>query len=61
MTTRRSGPRYASKAAVASLVQRIREIGLDANKCAVEFFPDGSVRFMPVAARIGEVDTWGDL
>ena len=62
MAARRPGPRYATKAAVLRLVQLVREIGLDVDECAVEFRPDGGVRFMPVASRkMGEVDTWGDF
>ena len=62
MAARRPGPRYATKAAVARLVELVRELGLDVEKCAVEFRPDGGVRFMPGTARsTGEVDTWGDL
>lgn len=61
MTTRRPSPRYASKAAVARLARSMREIGLDVEKCAVEFLPNGGIRFLPGAAQVGEVDTWDDL
>lgn len=62
MAARRLGPRAPSKAVVARLVECVREIGLDVNTCAVEFRPDGGVRFMPRSARPAEeVDTWGDL
>lgn len=62
MAARRPSPRYATKAIVARLVQCMRETGLDVEKCAVEFLPNGGVRFEPAAARpTGEVDTWGDL
>jgi len=62
MAARRLGPRYPSKAVVARLAECVRELGLDVDKCAVEFRPDGGVRFMPgVNRQTGEVDSWGDL
>lgn len=58
---RHPAPRFPTKASAVRIVQLAREIGLDVDKCAVEFRPDGGVRFMPGATRTEEVDTWGDL
>jgi hypothetical protein len=62
MTERRARSRVATKAAFARAVDMVRGIGIDIDKCAIEFAPDGSVRFVPTARPAArDADTWADL
>ncbi len=54
-------PRYATKAAIARLVQSVRDAGIDVDSRTIEASPDGTVRFEPAklsAATASNFDSW---
>ena len=58
----RARVRVATKAAFARAADMVRGIGIDLDKCAIEFAPDGGVRFVPGAQPVArDADTWADL
>ena len=53
--------KYATKAALDRLVRNVRAIRPVDND-AIRFSPDGTVTFLPIAAKhVGGDETWGDL